>query len=240
MKTFDFDRFGDLRKKSVLDLGAGAGRHSIEAIIRGASVVSVEIDPTPLQTIPATLDETLAYLDIKDDTSPKMLSLAVSDARGLPFHDNSFDIVIVSEILEHIQEDHVVLREINRVTKAGGMIAISVPRAMPELLNWIFSKEYHSVKGGHIRIYRKRQLLQRIAQANLDVVVVSYAHGLHSPYWWLKTLLGLEKTNLSPIRRYQDLLIKQMSGRLERLDTFEKRVLDPSIGKSLVLYAIKT
>ena len=51
------------------------------------------------------------------------------------------------------------MAELARVLRPGGMLAVSVPRYGPELVNWALSERYHSVAGGHVRIYRRRQLL---------------------------------------------------------------------------------
>lgn len=49
------------------------------------------------------------------------------DGKKMPFSDNSFDSVFSSEVLEHVFNPNEFLREINRVTKDGGMLLMSVP-----------------------------------------------------------------------------------------------------------------
>ena len=80
--------------------------------------------------------------------------------------------------------------ELARVLRPGGTMAVTVPRYGPELVNWALSDEYHGVEGGHVRIYRRRQLLERLRATGLDVTGTGHAHGLHSPYWWLKCAVG--------------------------------------------------
>ena len=55
--------------------------------------------------------------------------LLVGDATHLPFADNSFDKVIISEVLEHVPDDRAALREVERVLRPGGVAAITVPHA---------------------------------------------------------------------------------------------------------------
>lgn len=50
-----------------------------------------------------------------------------ADLRSLPFSDASYDVVIASHVLEHIQEDRLALREIRRVLKPGGVAILPVP-----------------------------------------------------------------------------------------------------------------
>ena len=129
------------------------------------------------------------------------------DALHLPFPDAAFDRVICSEVLEHIPDDLGAMGELARVLKPGGTMAITVPRFGPELINWALSDEYHNVPGGHIRIYRKRVLKERLRSVGLTDVGHHYAHGLHSPYWWLKCLVGTTNDTNRFVKLYHRLLV---------------------------------
>ena len=60
----------------------------------------------------------------------------------------SFDRVITSEVLEHIQDDTDAIAEFVRVLKPGGTFAATVPTWFPEKVNWMLSDEYHAPKSG--------------------------------------------------------------------------------------------
>ncbi len=62
------------------------------------------------------------------------------DATKLPFADDSFDVVITSEVLEHIQDDVAAIAEMVRVLKPGGHFAATVPAWFPEKINWMLSR----------------------------------------------------------------------------------------------------
>lgn len=55
----------------------------------------------------------------------------VADAHRLPFDDESFDVVVAENVLEHTIEPHRVARELERVCRVGGRLVISVPFAFP-------------------------------------------------------------------------------------------------------------
>lgn len=157
------------------------------------------------------------------------------DALKLPFPDESFDRVIAAEVLEHIADDATAMSELARVLKPGGRMAVTVPRYGPEVVNWALSDEYHNVPGGHIRIYRRSQLFERLAAAGLKVVGSHHAHALHSPYWWLKCLVGVGEAGNPAVRAYHELLVWDIT-KASPWTRVPDRLLNPLIGKSFVVY----
>jgi hypothetical protein len=120
----------------------------------------------------------------------------------------------------------------------GGTMAITVPRFFPELVNWALSDEYHQVKGGHVRIYRRRVISDRLEAVGLTLVGHHYAHGLHSPYWWIKCYVGTTNDRHWLVRAYHRLLVWDIVKR-PWLTRAAEAVLAPLMGKSMVLYAEK-
>ncbi len=168
--------------------------------------------------------------------------MVAGDALALPFGDATFDRVIASEVFEHIPDDRGAAREVARIVKPGGTVAITVPTYLPELVCWAISSEYHAPLsvGGHVRIYRKGQLESRLRGAGLEVTGSHHAHALHSPYWWLRCAVGLDRADSHPlVRRYHDVLVKDMTDAPWWTRVPEK-VLQPVLGKSLIVYARKT
>ncbi len=235
MLTARYDQLGVRGGDAVLDLGCGFGRHAFEAARRGAKVVALDAGRDEVLGVRATFAAMLDAGELNVDT----LAVAVQgDALALPFADGTFDRVICSEVLEHIPNDLGAMAELARVLRRGGTMAITVPRRGPERINWALSEEYHSVPGGHIRIYSRRVLEGRLTSVGLRVSAHHYAHGLHSPYWWLKCLVGTTNDANWFVRQYHRFLvwdIMKHPSLTRRLD----RVLNPLIGKSLVVYLVK-
>jgi SAM-dependent methyltransferase len=157
------------------------------------------------------------------------------NAHHLPFPDGAFDVVIASEILEHIPDDASAIAEAVRVLRPGGRLAVTVPRWWPERVCWALSDAYHQVEGGHVRIYKGHELLDRLRSARVVPVGTHHAHALHSPYWWLNCLLG-EGNALS--RLYHRMLVYDIMRRPWWTRTAE-HLLNPVAGKSLVIYLEK-
>ena len=92
------------------------------------------------------------------------------DATRLPFADGTFDAVITSEVLEHIQDDVAAIAEMTRILRPGGVFAATVPSWLPENINWMLSDEYHApiAVGGHVRIYSATELKAKLRAAGLE------------------------------------------------------------------------
>lgn len=234
MLTMDFGVLDIRYGHRVLDIGCGAGRHSFEALRRGARVVSADLDDVVLKDV-----HQLAAAMILEDQAPlgATLECTRADALSLPFEDASFDRIIASEVMEHIPEDERAMRELQRVLKPGGILGLSVPRRWPEQICWLLSSEYHSAAGGHVRIYTREELETKIAGGGLFPFHHHYAHALHSPYWWLKCAVGVDRDRWIT-RAYHSFLVWDIT-RKPALVRGTEHALDPVMGKSLVVYARK-
>ena len=236
MLTADYDRLGMNPGERVLDLGCGFGRHAFEAARRGANVVALDAGRDEVEGVAATF---AAMVEAGELSDPSLHTAAVQgDALHLPFADASFDRVICSEVLEHIDDDLGAMRELTRVLRPGGTMAITVPRYGPEVVNWALSDEYHNVAGGHIRIYRRSVLITRLRSVGLRDTGHHYAHGLHSPYWWLKCLVGTTNEKNRLVVLYHRLLVWDIV-KAPRVTRRAERILSPLIGKSIVVYLVR-
>lgn len=74
-----------------------------------------------------SLDVRVIYVNLVSTRQPHV----VADASNLPFRDHSFDAVICSELLEHVSSPSLVLKEVFRVLKKGGVLFATVPFVFP-------------------------------------------------------------------------------------------------------------
>lgn len=235
MLTVDLDRLRLGAGDHLLDMGCGGGRHAFAALRRGARVVAFDADGGELKQV-RDMAEAMA---VEGEVPPRGASLAVQgDALALPFADGAFDRIIAAEVLEHIPDDVTAIAELSRVLAPGGRIAITVPARFPERINWALDSDYHDFPGGHIRIYRKRELEDRVRSAGLVLRGSHQAHALHSPYWWIRCAGGVNNPDRAIARRYHDLLVWQIMKNPPVLRLAD-RALNPVLGKSLVVYAEK-
>lgn len=240
MLTVDYDKFGLHAGDLLLDLGCGFGRHTYEALVRGAHVISCDMALPELESIRNTapmliddglFDGSLTYQQVQ------------GDGTRLPYADESFDKVIASEVLEHVPDDQAAYDEFMRILKPGGTIAVTVPAAFPEKICWKITDEYYAPKaeGGHVRIYSEDEVRDKLRGAGLDPVDSHRAHALHSPYWWIRCAVGVnnEIDDNWSVKTYHKLLEWDIVKQPWLTRTAEK-MLNPVLGKSLVVYATKS
>jgi SAM-dependent methyltransferase len=233
--TVDYSRLGITPGLRALDVGCGAGRHAFEFYRRGARVVALDHSADDVAQVGAMFSAMRAA----GEPAAGGEALAMrGDARQLPFPDGAFDIVLISEVLEHIHEDRRVIAEVTRVLRPGGTLAVTVPRWWPERVCWALSDAYHEVEGGHIRIYHRGELIGRLREADLQPTGTHHAHALHSPYWWLKCLFGTDNDRALLPRLYHKILVYDIM-RKPWWTTVPERILNPVLGKSLVVYLVK-
>jgi SAM-dependent methyltransferase len=221
----------------VLDLGCGGGRHAFEAARRGAHVVAVDLAVGELAEVRTVLAGMVADGDVPADATCAAVG---ADALHLPFSDATFDRIIASEVMEHIGDDQQAARELARVLKPGGILAVPVPAWLPEKVCWALSDEYHApfVTGGHVRIYTRGGLSGVLRAAGLHPRRSHRTHALHSPYWWLRCAVGPSNDDNRMVRAYHRLLVWDIVDAPVATRAPEK-MLAPVLGKILVFYATK-
>ena len=79
------------------------------------------------------------------------------------------------------------------------------------------------------------ELAGKLEEAGLEVTGTDHAHALHSPYWWLKCAVGVEKPDHPAVQAYHRLLVWDMMSR-PALTRVAEAALNPLVGKSIVLY----
>ncbi len=239
MQTIDFNRLkaldpDGLKGARILDIGSGTGRHTCAAIALSDTFVAAA--DRGIETLDAAKMQIAAHRNLIP--CPGKDAPLAADITALPFSDAAFDLVICSEVLEHIPNHGQAISEAVRVLKPGKILALSVPREVPERICWVLSEAYHQEAGGHVRIYGKAELLRMTEEEGLHYLGGHYAHSLHSPFWWLKCLLGERGEKSWPIRLYHRFLVWDLMKKPVITRVLD-RILNPVMGKSLVLYLKK-
>ena len=107
----------ELTGKQVLEIGCGAGGHSVLFARKGAIMTSVDVTPQRAAATQAKYDLLAGMID------PGCKAMQ-GDAEALPFPDASFDIVYSNGVLHHTHDTERAIAEVYRVLKPGGQAVI--------------------------------------------------------------------------------------------------------------------
>jgi SAM-dependent methyltransferase len=138
------------KSQRVLDIGCRAGNLT-KHYCGGNDVVGVDVDRRALEIFRERLGFEARWLDV--------------DVEPLPFEDASFDVVVFTEVMEHLRFPHRALVEIRRVLKPAGRLIGSVPNAfrLRNRLRFLIGKPF-DIDPSHVRLYSAplvREALER-------------------------------------------------------------------------------
>ncbi|GJM44955.1 MAG: methyltransferase [Gemmatimonadota bacterium] len=146
----------------ILDAGCGTGIN-LEYLAEFGNVTGVDF-----------ADEAIAFCQRRGNDSVRKADL--TDLDGWP--DAEWDLVTALDVIEHIDDDRSVVRELVRVTKPGGHLLVTVP-AFPAL--W----SEHDEVNHHKRRYRARELRTLLEENGCEVVRFTYMNTVLFPMAWL-------------------------------------------------------
>ena len=234
MLTIDYSLLGIRDGDRVLDVGCGTGRHSWEACRHTRCLVyALDINSEELVRAKGMF----MAMDAQGESRGQWILLQGS-TMNLPFRSGSFDKIICSEVLEHVPDDQQSIREMARVLKDEGIIAISVPNYLPEAICWRISSRYHNRAGGHVRIYRSGELLAPLRKNNLHIYATRRKHALHSIYWICRCLFGVDNDKALIPSLYHKFLVWDIKTNARPVRWLEG-LLNRFFPKSMVVYAGK-
>ncbi|MDA9321469.1 class I SAM-dependent methyltransferase [Gammaproteobacteria bacterium] len=233
MLTFDFNRININPEGTMLDLGCGEGRHIFGLMEKFPDLKCIGLDPH-IESLEKAF-EGLKFLESISNSKTNFLS---GSAYSLPFSDDSFDLVVCSEVLEHLHDYKDAIKEINRVLKPGGQFLASVPAEFPEKICWLLSEAYQNQPGGHLRIFKKNELIKEVAEHNFSFESSQRFHSIHSAYWWLRCLFWKSQESNIIIKGYKKILERHILKKPFFLDLIDK-IFNPILGKSIAFYFVK-
>jgi SAM-dependent methyltransferase len=144
-------------RRRILDVGCGTGT-MLTYLQAFGDAEGVDID-----------EEAIGYCRERG-----LQSVQLGEATKLPYPDDSFDLVTILDVVEHLDDDVAAFREMRRVLRPGGRLLVTVPA---HRFLWGDQDEVNQ----HKRRYRARELRERIVAGGLEVVRLSYMNALLFP-----------------------------------------------------------
>jgi len=233
-QAIDPDKLDLSPQTRLLDVGCGTGRHLLELRHVPGCFVGLDMSHEDLRA----LRYKLAVMERERSVAASINSVQ-GDGERLPFADGLFDCVICTETLEHVPDDRLVARELVRVLRPGGVLAVSVPDEHSERLLWRLSPRYRTTPGGHVRIYRRKQIARLLRDSGAEPFAIDFRHSLESVRWLVHSVFDREWGTPGFVTNSIRWLLDTPSHRnwpaLAWCDALGNRVLP----KSIVLYGRK-
>ena len=210
---FILKQLGDITGEKLLDLGCGAGENSVYFAKKGALCVATDYSPGMVEVA----------LKLAETNGVKIEG-CTANAMELEFPDNTFDIVYASNLLHHLPEPKMAIREMHRVLKPGGKACFWEPLKHNPVIN----------------VYRRMATKVRTEdETPLDINIVKFVNSMYSEVaydtFWLATLwiflrfYLIERVHPNKERYWKKIIIEQARlepeyRRLENLDKLLKKL----------------
>lgn len=130
----------DIKNKTVLDVGCGFGWLEYRLKDKVKHITGIDVNDNDI-------------LKAKNEINSKNVEFITGNALKLPFKDNNFDVVISSEVIEHLPKnsEECFLKEISRVLKKEGKLFLTTPfddtrSKLLDLAWWFIGHRHYSIK----------------------------------------------------------------------------------------------
>lgn len=153
------------------------------------------------------------------------------DVCAIPFADASFDLVLATDIVEHVDDDRQAMAEIRRIVKPGGNVLVTVP-AFPSL--WGLQDEVSH----HKRRYRSRQVAALVRAAGLEIRrSFHFNYLLFLPIFLARSIIRRTRAALRSENEINSPLLNRLLGWVFRFDVATAPFLKPPFGVSFLVLA---
>jgi ubiquinone/menaquinone biosynthesis C-methylase UbiE len=156
-----------VRGKRVLEIACGRGGFLPVLASLGASVWGSDFSDSAVQ---------IARKQADSSRSAEALSLVQADAHHLPYAENSFDVIISCETIEHLLDPSAALNEMERVCRPGGWLFLTTPNylnlmGLYQIYVYLFKRRRPPVQGQPLdRTWVFTQVRHRVRKAGWKIV----------------------------------------------------------------------
>ncbi|KPA16297.1 Methyltransferase type 11 domain protein [Candidatus Magnetomorum sp. HK-1] len=192
-----YSKYKDLNNIKILDVGVGSGLSSLIYAQTKALVTAIDFNKELKQN---------SYL-VNNNIPFHICNI---EKEALPFEDNSFDIILFNEVLEHLSESvDYPLAEMKRVLKEKGFLILSVPSVhdiqcllrlilreniyppVNEFYKPLFENNGNKVFDRHMRLYAKKEVYDLLTRIGYKVEKIKYINPgkIKTGTWWKKPFI---------------------------------------------------
>jgi len=194
----------------ILDIGCGVGSVSFLLAYLNNKVTGIDISSKAIESCKANS----LLLGLSQNINFLKIDFPKESVNG------RFDLIICSEVLEHIEDEGTAIRKIHSMLKNKGLVFISVPSLNAPLYRWKLSQKFDE-EVGHLRRYTSEDITRKLKTSGFDILEIDLEEGV------LRNFLFL-----NPIAKK---LIRFIKGPISDLVTFVDILTIPLLGESNII-----
>ncbi len=167
------------RKLKILDIGCGAGTICFYLASRGHDITGIDISQKAVNEC---------------RRSAKQLGINAAEFIRLDFpreklKNRKYDIVILTEVIEHIEDDYLAIKEISRLLKPNGLLVLSTPSINAPLHKLGLTDEFDK-RVGHLRRYSLLELKKILLTNNFRIEEIEKTEGILRNFLFVNPYAG--------------------------------------------------
>ena len=195
-----------IKDKKILDIGCGVGTLDFYLVKKGARVLGIDVAHNGI----CAAKQTARQLQLKHRLTFKVMK----------FPDQSpidkFDVIVCSEVLEHLPDDKLAIIKMKKLLKTNGVIIASSP-SKTSLLFRLGILNRHEKKSGHLRRYDRSTFKSLFSKAGFKVIEISSTQGILREFLFVSKIGGyalhvVNKAPFSTIFTYIDNILIPIFG----------------------------
>ncbi len=200
---------------NILDIGCGAGTLDFYLANKGHNVVGIDISDKAIQSCVQTAKNLgLKNVQFNQANFPKETI------------NRKFYFIICSEVIEHLEDDQLALKQISKLLKEGGILVITTPSIHAPLHKWGLTKEFDK-KVGHLRRYDIEDLKEMVSESGFKIIESKITEGPLRNFLFVNPLAG----------KFVRVINRFFSDPVTIMDNFTTKILG---GSDIILVARKT
>ena len=193
---YSYHLLGDVRGKTIVDLGCGSGENTALLVRRGAKVVGMDISPPMIQ---------VAKQRLVANGGPEQTGFFAASAHAIPLSDGSVDVVFGIAILHHLDLS-LVSREVLRILRKGGCAIFQEPVRNSRLLK--FARRCIPYKSPDVSPF-ERPLTYIELKNFADGLAEYYSKDFFLPYVSIAGMLPFPQSLVHPLLSFDRAVLKE-------------------------------